>query len=65
MYTYKITSLIALELSSCPPPILFSVFPQWNGELVIVDNGVVTVTFDSEQVPVDHGPLVKVELVNE
>ena len=60
---YRITSLIALDLSSCPPPILLATFPQWNGEPCEVSDGIVYVTFPSPQTPADLGPLVKVEVV--
>ena len=63
MYTYRITSSLALDVSSCPPPILLAAFPSWNGEPVEVRDGVTHVTFPSQQTPADLGPLVKVELV--
>jgi len=65
MSTYRITALIALDLSSCPPPILLAAFPNWNGEACAVSDGVVTVNFSSPQTPADLGPLVKVEIVSE
>lgn len=61
--TYRITALIALDLSSCPPPILLAAFPQWNGEPCEVRDGIIYVTFPSPQTPVDLGPLVKVEVI--
>lgn len=61
--TYRITSLIALDLSSCPPPILLAAFPDWNGEPCEVRDGVVFVTFPAPKAPADLGPLVKVEAI--
>ena len=62
--TYKI-SLIgnALDISACPPAIVYSVFPQFNGEKVELNQNFCTVEFDEPQTPVDLGPLVKVELL--
>ena len=65
MYTYRITSSLALDLSSCPPPILLAAFPAWNGEPCEVNDSVTLVTFATPQTPADLGPLVKVELVSE
>lgn len=62
--TYRIVSLTALDLSSCPPPILLAAFPDWNGEPCEVRDGVTYVTFPAPKTPVDLGPLVKVEQVS-
>ena len=63
-YTYRITFLLGkLDTSSCPPPVVGVLFPNFNGEPVTLTDSEVTVTFGSEQTPVDLGPLVKVELI--
>ena len=43
--------------------LLTAVFPNWNGEPAWFDQSEITVEFNSEQTPVDLGPLVKVELI--
>jgi len=60
--TYRVTMLGATL--SDPYAFLQAVFPQRNGEPAESDGGSVTVTFESEQTPVDLGPLVKVERVD-
>ena len=63
-YTYKITILgMPMDNSECPPAIVQAIFPAFNGEPVELSNKDCTVTFGSEQTPVDLGPLVKVELI--
>lgn len=64
MFTYRITYLLGkLDNSVCPPAIVPAIFPAFNGEPVTLSESEVTVTFGSEQTPVDLGPLVKVELL--
>lgn len=64
MYCYKITYLLGkLDTSNCPPAIVPAVFPAFNGEPVTLTDSEIIVTFDTEQSPVDFGPLVKVELI--
>jgi hypothetical protein len=64
MFTYRITYLIgSLDTSTCPPAIVSVIFPAFNGEAVTLSDSEVTVTFDTEQTPIDLGPLVKVELL--
>ena len=64
MFTYKITYLIGkLDASVCPPAVVSIIFPSFNGEPVTLTESEITVTFDTEQTPVDLGPLVKVELI--
>ena len=60
--TYRVTMLGATL--SDPYAFLQAVFPQRNGEPAESDGGSVTVTFESEQTPVDLGPLVKIERVD-
>jgi len=63
-YTYKITMLgSALDMSVCPPAIVYAIFPAFNGEPVSIDENGCLVTFATPQTPVDLGPLVKVETV--
>ena len=63
MYTYKITFLLGkLDTSICPPAVLSVIFPAFNGEPVTLNENEITVTFTTEQIPVDL-PLVKVELL--
>ena len=64
MFTYRITYLLGkLDCSICPPAIVPVIFPAFNGEPVTLSESEITVTFESEQTPVDLGPLVKVELI--
>jgi len=64
MFTYKITYLIGkLDTSVCPPAIVSVIFPAYNGEPVTLSESEITVTFETEQTPVDLGPLVKIELL--
>ena len=58
---YRI-SMTGISLSN-PYEFLKAVFPQWNGEEASSDGSCVYVTFDALQTPVDLGPLVKVELI--
>jgi hypothetical protein len=64
MYIYKIT-LIGMEMntSTCPPSIVSNVFPSFNGEPTTLTPNETTVIFATEQTPVDLGPLVRVELL--
>jgi hypothetical protein len=64
MFTYRITYLLGkLDTSICPPAIVSVIFPAFNGEAVTLSDSEITVTFATEQSPVDLGPLVKVELI--
>jgi hypothetical protein len=64
MFTYRITYLLGkLDTSICPPEVVPVIFPNFTGESVTLDESEITVTFGSEQTPVDLGPLVKVELI--
>lgn len=64
MFTYRITYLLGkLDTSTCPPAVVSVIFPAFNGEPVTLTDSEITVTFGSEQTPVDLGPLVKVELL--
>lgn len=50
---------------NCPPPILKSIFPSFSGEHVMLssDGMECVVFFETEQTPIDVGPLVSVETV--
>jgi hypothetical protein len=64
MFTYKITYLLGkLDTSTCPPAIVPVIFPAFSGEAVTLTESAITVTFQTEQTPVDLGALVKVELL--
>jgi hypothetical protein len=64
MFTYRITYLLGkLDTSNCPPAIVSVIFPSFNGEPVTITDSEITITFATEQTPVDLGPLVKVELI--
>jgi len=64
MFTYRITYLLGkLDTSTCPPAIVPVIFPNFNGEPVTLTDSKITVTFQTEQTPVDLGALVKVELL--
>lgn len=61
--TYRITYLLGkLDNSTCPPPVLYTIFPAFDGsQAVTATQSQITVTFATPQTPVDLGPLVKVE----
>ena len=63
--TYRITYLLGkLDASKCPPDILYTLFPAFNGsQAVTLNESEITVTFKTAQTPVDLGPLVKVEVI--
>jgi hypothetical protein len=62
MTTYRITYLLGeINTSTCPPAIVSVIFPNFNGEATTMDESQITVTFDTEQSPIDLGPLVKVQ----
>ena len=64
MFTYRITYLLGkIETSSCPPPVVGALFPNFNGEPVTMSDSEITVTFATEQTPVALSPLVRVELI--
>ena len=65
MFTYRITYLLGkLDTSICPPAIVSVIFPSFSGEAVTLTDSEITVTFGSEQTPIDLGPLVRVELLS-
>jgi hypothetical protein len=64
MFKYRITYLLGkLDTSTCPPAIVSALFPVFDGEPVTLNENEITVTFETEQTPVDLGPLVKIELL--
>lgn len=67
MTTYRITYLLGkLDTSVCPPAVLSAIFPAFNGsQAVTMSESEITVTFASQQTPVNLGPLVKVEVISE
>lgn len=61
-YTYRITSLLTIVAWH---EIVKAAFPDFDGQETLFDgSGVITVTFDTPQTPVDLGPLVRVELLS-
>ena len=54
---------MGLNNYECPPAIIWSLFPDYNGEPLELSQKECTVTFDTPQTPVDLGALVKVELL--
>ena len=65
MTTYRITYLLGkLDASKCPPDVLYTLFPAFDGsQAVTLNESEILVTFDTAQTPVDLGALVKVEVV--
>jgi len=64
---YKISTILgSLNIQSGPPPIISSIFSSYDGsqEVIINDKGIFVV-FETEQIPADLGPLVKVERVTD
>jgi hypothetical protein len=65
MFTYRITYLLGrIDTTICPPLVVWSIFPAFNGEPVTLSDNEIIVTFATEQTPVDLGALVKVELIS-
>lgn len=66
MIAYKIKSLFSMG-HNCPPPIIKSIFPSFTGEHVTLssDGMECVVVFESEQTPVDVGPLISVEVIDQ
>ena len=56
--TYRITSCLAIGDHGS---LIKAAFPAWDGEPMSADQSEITVTFATQQTPVDLGPLVKVE----
>ena len=66
MFTYRITYLLGkLDTSICPPPVVWAIFPNFNGEPVTLTENELTVTFETEQTPINLSPLVKIELISQ
>lgn len=64
MITYRITFILGkMDNSICPPPFLSVLFPDASPITVTVTEQDCIVTFETQQTPVDLGPLVKVELL--
>ena len=63
MFTYRITYLAGvIDTASTPPSIVAAIFPAFDGsQQCIASSSEVLVTFVSAQVPLDLGPIVKVE----
>jgi len=63
-YTYRIKLVIGkIDNSVCPPDFLDDIFPNFAGEPVIVTPYYCDVIFETPQIPVDLGPLVKIEIL--
>jgi hypothetical protein len=62
MAKYRITSLLMIGDGQS---LLKAVFPSYQGEQAWFDASEITVIFDTQQTPVDLGPLVKVELISQ
>ena len=54
-----------IDASTCPPAVVSTIFPAFNGEAVTVSENEIIVIFETEQTPVDLGQLVKVELISQ
>jgi len=64
MFKYRITYLAGkLDTSICPPAIVSVLFPAFAGEPVELSESECIITFPTEQTPVDLGPLVRVQLL--
>lgn len=65
-YQYSIKVLFSkLDTSVCPPPFLKELFPDFDGQPVLLTEQECLVTFETPQTPVQISPLVKVELISE
>ena len=62
MVKYKITSLLVIADG---PALLTAVFPNWNGEPAWFNQSEIVVVFSEAQSPINLGPLVKVEIIND
>jgi hypothetical protein len=66
MKTYRITSLVGGFGPLCAPPIVYALWPTFDGWPCTLSEHELTVSVpDSAPAPADLGPLVKVELVSE
>jgi hypothetical protein len=63
MTTYRITSLVGGFGSDCPPPIVFALFPSFDGWPVTLTESYCEVVAPDGVTPADLGPLVKVEQI--
>ena len=63
-YTYRIKLVIGkIDTAVCPPDFLDDIFPNFDGQPILLTESECLVTFDTPQTPTDLGPLVKVELI--
>jgi hypothetical protein len=62
MVKYKITSFLLIADGQS---LLKAVFPNWNGEPAWFDQSEIVVVFSEAQSPINLGPLVKVEIIND
>jgi len=62
MVKYRITSLLLIGDGNA---LTRAVFPNFDGEAAWFNHSEITVIFDTEQTPVDLGPLVKVEVITD
>lgn len=62
MVKYRITSLLVIGDGQA---LLKAVFPAYNGEQAYFDQSEIVVTFKTAQIPVNLGPLIKVELIEQ
>ena len=63
MTTFRITSLAGGFGNTCPPPIVFALFPTFDGWPVTLTESYCEVTAPEGTTPQDLGPLVKVEQI--
>lgn len=62
MKVYRITYLIGkLNNGECPPPFIYTIFPNFNGWQVTLNEHECIVHVPDNEVPVNLGPLVKIE----
>ena len=64
MATYRITTIAGGFGNTCPPPIVFAVFPEFDGWPVSLTESFCEVIAPDGVTIKDIGPLVKVEEVN-
>ena len=61
MVKYQITSFLSIADGQA---LLTAIFPAFKGEQAYFDASEITVTFATPQIPVDLGPLVRVEVID-
>jgi hypothetical protein len=64
MKTYRITFIIGkLDASTCPPALVYAIFPAFDGWPVTLSESECLVTVPDGVEPLNLSPLIKIELL--